>query len=503
MAVTLNSIGDGVIATATDGTIVMLNKVAQLLTGWKEHEAVNKKLDEVFHIVNEKNREKMTGFVQQVLETKQVIEFSDDLVLIGRDGNEYLIEDSAAPIFDRLSEVLGVVIVFRDVSDEKRMEEELQKARKIESIGLLAGGIAHDFNNILTAITGNISLAKMLSEPDSKIHTRLAEAEKACMRATGLTQRLITFSKGGAPIKTTTTLRKLLEDSATHIRRDAKIEVDYSVQKGLHPCEIDRGQIGQVFRNIIINAEQAMPAGGIIHVAAENISVTAENNLPLKNGEYVKVVIRDNGAGIAPEIIGKIFDPYFSTKEKASGLGLASSYSIIKNHGGFIAVESKVGAGSTFSIYLPAAAESIAPDKPSAARKVIQGKGKILILDDEESVRLTARDMLAHLGYESELAKDGNEAIAMYQAAQDSGSPFVAVILDLTIPGGMGGRETIKKLKEIAPDVKAIVSSGYSSDPIMSDYEQYGFSGIIIKPYRINDIGDVLKKTIAGKSAKK
>ena len=505
LAVTLNSIGDGVISTTIDGIIVMLNRVAQSLTGWRQDEAAGSKLNDVFHMEEADSGNQITDLVKNVIATKQAVEFSGNYILRARDGKEYLIEDSAAPIFDRTSEVMGVVIVFRDVTNEKRIEEELQNARKIESIGVLAGGIAHDFNNILTAITGNISLAKMLTDPENKVQARLEEAEKACLSATALTQQLITFSKGGAPIKRTTSIRQLLEDSTGFALRGSNVKCDFGIQGDLQPCDIDDGQISQVVNNIIINANQSMPEGGIIKVNAENCSVDESDNLPLKEGEYVKISIQDKGIGIAPENINRIFDPYFSTKEKSSGLGLASSYSIIKNHGGHIGVDSKVGEGTTFTVYLPASL-SVALNtevKRIAPETSMSGEGRILIMDDEEPVRNAVNDMLEYLGYETDLAVEGKEAIAMSKLALESGSPYAAVILDLTIPGGMGGRETIKHLREMDPDVNAIVSSGYSSDPIMADHEKYGFSGIIIKPYRISDLADVLKKTIADKSDKK
>jgi PAS domain S-box-containing protein len=503
LAVTLNSIGDGVISTTTDGTIVMLNKIAQSLTGWRQENAAGKLLEEVFHVVDENNQTNHIDLVQKVIQTKQVIELSGSYILKGKDGNEYLIEDSAAPIFNRFSEVMGVVIVFRDVTDEKRIEEELQNARKIESIGVLAGGIAHDFNNILTAIIGNISLAKMHTDPESKVQIRLTEVEKACLRATALTQQLITFSKGGIPIKRTISIKQLLEDSASFALRGSSIKCDLTIQDDLLPCDIDERQISQVIKDMIINADQAMPEGGTITINAGNSTVDESDNLPLKNGNYVKIVIQDKGLGIAPENINKIFDPYFSTKEKGSGLGLASSYSIIKKHGGYIGVDSKDGAGTTFTVYLPAAKVIARTEEKKALPETpLSGEGKILIMDDEEQVRRAAKEMLIYLGYKTEVAVDGKEAIEMFKDAHESGSPYAAVILDLTIPGGMGGRETIKHLNKMYPDVNAIVSSGYSNDPIMADYKKYGFDGIIIKPYRISDLADVLQKTISTKSDK-
>ena len=497
LAVTLNSIGDGVISTTIDGKIVMLNRVAQALTGWRQEEAAGKLLEDVFQVEEGKNKERNIDLVKEVIQTKQVIEISGHLTLKGKNGAEYIIEDSAAPIFNRLSEVMGVVIVFRDVTKEKRIEEELQNARKIESIGVLAGGIAHDFNNILTAITGNISLAKMFTDPDSKAQKRLDEAEKACLRATALTQQLITFSKGGVPIKRTTSIKELLKDSASFALRGSNVKCELTIQDDIYPCDIDNGQISQAFNDIVMNADQSMPEGGVINVNVSNITVDKNDNLPLKDGEYVKITIQDKGVGIAPEHMDKIFDPYFSTKEKASGLGLASSYSIIKNHGGYIGVDSKIGEGSTFTLYLPASKIIYKAEERKKSQKTsLPERGKILIMDDEEPVRSAAKEMLTYLGYEADVAVDGDEALAMFKDAIASDSPYTVVILDLTIPGGMGGNETVKHLKKINPDVKAIVSSGYSNDPIMAEYKKYGFASIIIKPYRISDLEDALKQTI-------
>jgi PAS domain S-box-containing protein len=498
LAVTLNSIGDGVISTNIDGTIVMINRVAQTLTGWRQEDAAGKRLDEVFHLEDEENGGNNIDLLNKVIQTKQVIEISGQCVLKGKDGTQFLIEDSAAPIFDRLSEVTGIVIVFRDITNEKRIEEELQNARKIDSIGVLAGGIAHDFNNILTAITGNISLAKMFTDPESKAQTRLDEAEKACVRATALTQQLITFSKGGAPVKRTTSIKELLEDSAAFALRGSNVRCDLTIGDGLYPCDIDDGQISQAFNEIVINADQSMPEGGVITVDVSNATVTESDNLSLKNGEYVKIVIQDTGVGIAQKHIDKIFDPYFSTKEKGSGLGLTSSYSIINKHGGYIGVESQVGKGSTFTLYLPASQIIYKSEERKISQKTpLPVGGRILVMDDEEPVRSAAKEMLSYLGYEAELAVDGDEAVTMFKDAIAADSPYVAVILDLTIPGGMGGSETVKRLRKIDPAVKAIVSSGYSNDPIMADYKKYGFTSIIIKPYRINDLEDALKQTVS------
>ena len=395
---------------------------------------------------------------------------------------------------------VGIIEYARDISNQKLMEKEMQKVEKLESLGILAGGIAHDFNNILTVILGNVSLAKMPGRCDEKIIKRLTDAEKACERAKDLTQQLLTFAKGGTPIKKTAAIAELIRDTASFALRGSNVRSEVSLAEDLWAVDVDEGQISQVIHNLVINADQAMPQGGILKMRAENVRIDSKKAIPLPEGKYVAIAIIDQGVGIPKEYVAKIFDPFFTTKQKGSGLGLASSYSIISNHGGHITVESIPGSGSTFTFYLPASEKKIESKKP-AIEMLRSGIGKILIMDDEELIRDVARDILKSLGYETDRARDGAEALALYRKAKDAGKPYAAVIMDLTIPGGMGGEEAVKKLLAIDPDAKAIVSSGYSTGPIMSDFKAYGFSGVITKPYRIADMGATLQLVINGKSA--
>jgi PAS domain S-box-containing protein len=401
------------------------------------------------------------------------------------------------PIFSSDGVLSGGVTLFEDVSERQRAESERLQFNKLESLGTLAGGIAHDFNNILTAILGNIGLAALDDKIGLRVQDRLAQAEAACLRAQALSQQLLTFAKGGTPIKKLFSVTELLTESTAFSCAGSPVKCETSFPDNLWSIEADPGQIGQVFQNLIINAIQAMPTGGMIKVWAENLALGTSTDLPLSLGKYIKISVQDQGMGIPAEHLPRIFDPYFTTKQQGSGLGLASVYAIIKKHHGHIAVESKSGVGTTFFIYLPAV-EQQATSQPAEDRELLVGKGKILVMDDEEIVRHVLGRMLARLGYEAEFARDGRQAIEMFVQAHGSGQVFAAVILDLTVPGGMGGKETIERLLEIDPRVKAVVSSGYSDDPIMADFTKYGFSGVIAKPYKISELGKILQGVVMG-----
>jgi len=410
-------------------------------------------------------------------------------------GIEIWVTLQVAPLLDARGKVVAGMGVVEDITERKHLEEELLKSRKLESVGLLAGGIAHDFNNILTAILGNISLAKSHINSGDNIYRRLENAEKASIRAKDLTQQLLTFSKGGAPIKKSASIAELLKETANFALRGSNVRCQLIIDDDLWWTEMDEGQISQVLQNLIINADQAMPEGGEIHIKAENIVISSKSPLPLKAGKYVKVSVIDHGIGISEDYLPKIFDPYFSTKQKGSGLGLATTYSIIKKHDGHITVKSCLGKGTTFTFYLPAIEpqekEVITEEKIKPVRT-----GKVLVMDDEEMVLEIAGQIIEHLGYQVELVCDGEELISRYVDALQNGQPFSAVIVDLTIPGGMGGKEAVEKLLEIDPNVRAIVSSGYSNDPIMANYKKYGFTGVVSKPYHMKELKKVLEEVI-------
>ncbi|MCP3921149.1 MAG: PAS domain S-box protein [Desulfobacterales bacterium] len=495
LLVTLRSIGDGVITTSISGEIDLINKVAETITGWTYKEAHGKDVMEVFNIINAQTRKECKNPVQKVLEAKTIVGLSNNTVLIARDGAEIMIADSSAPIFDVNYEILGVVIVFRDVTEKHKIESQLQQSQKMEAIGTLAGGIAHDFNNMLGVITGNISYAITILNKDDELYEVLSDVQKSTKHAQSLTQQLLTFSKGGVPIKKASDINRLINESAIFSMRGSKANCIFDFSNDLSTAEIDEGQINQVIGNLIINANHAMPNGGSINILTENTEIESESILPLSAGQYIKIVVADKGIGISQKNLQYIFEPYYTTKQKGNGLGLATAYSIIKSHGGHITVSSEIDKGTVFSIYLPASSKGIIEVEDKEERKHT-GQGKILIMDDQKSILKMVERMLGKMGYKVVSVTDGTQVIKLYREAYKSDKHFDLVILDLTVPGGTGGAKTIQELLKIDPKVKAVVSSGYSNDPIMANYESYGFCGVVPKPYTIDLLTEVLYKIL-------
>ncbi len=495
LAVTLRSIGDAVITTDRAGQIVLMNPIAENLTGWREKDAMGRPLMEVFNIVDERTHEPCVNPVEKVIASGQTVELSNHTLLIARDSREFNIADSAAPIQSIKGDIHGVVLVFRDTTERQRLEMELLKMEKLKSLGVLAGGIAHDFNNFLTGIIGNLSLAKIDVQTGNPATRALGEMEKAAMRAKDLTQQLLTFSKGGAPVKKITSINELMRESALFALRGSNVRCEFEFEQALKPAEVDDGQIAQVIHNLVINADQAMPEGGTIVIKGSNISLAPSNQYALYPGKYIHLSISDQGSGIKKEYLKKVFDPYFSTKQKGSGLGLAVAYSIISKHDGQLTVDSTLGEGTTFTLLLPASEDPQVTDTDLQHGLVI-GSGSILVMDDEDFIRDLASVMLLKIGYKVALAEDGEAAIKLYREALEAGKKYDAVILDLTIPGGMGGKETLSQLKALDPGVRAIVSSGYSNDPVMANHTQFGFCDAVKKPYLIQEMSQVLHTVI-------
>jgi len=375
----------------------------------------------------------------------------------------------------------------------ERANEELLKVQKLESLGVLAGGIAHDFNNSLTAILNLTQIAKMKSNPEDKVHSYLSMAEKACYEAKAITQQLLTFAKGGSPVKKAVVFKDLMWETAEFALRGSKAKCEFSIAPDLSVVEIDQGQISQVVSNLVINAEQAMPEGGVVRVSAENVVVSSSDALPLRAGHYVRLSVSDQGVGIPKEYLPKIFDPYFTTKETGNGLGLATTYAIVKKHDGQITVESEEGVGTVFHVYLCASDEK--PDVEKEKQVMCVSSGRVLLIEDQESIANSLAELLEIYGCEVDSVGDGAQGLKYYEKAMNNELNYDAVIMDLTIPGGMGGMEAIKRFREMDPGVMAIVASGYSNDPVMSNYRAYGFTGAVSKPYNIEEIMCELQKS--------
>jgi two-component system, cell cycle sensor histidine kinase and response regulator CckA len=495
---TLKSIGDGVITTDGQGLITFINPVAQFLSGFNHEDALGKPLSEIIRIIDQKADEIIESPISKVLKDGSIVFPTSQRILKTFAGREIPIDYKSAPIKDNRGNIIGAVLIFQDITERKRTEEELLKVQKLESIGILAGGIAHEFNNILTAILGNITLIKMYAKTSDEIHESLIEAEKASLRAKELSQQLLVFSKGGSPVKETASLGELVKDVSEFAAKGSTIRCKYEITDDLWPVEIDKSQISQVINNIILNAVQAMEQGGIVSVKVENSEIAKDDTPSLREGRYVKMTVADQGIGIAEQNLSRIFDPYFSTKQTGKGMGLAIAYSIIRKHGGQISVQSQQDKGTSVSIYLPSTADAKIDSGPRDEALHL-GKGKILVMDDEISIRSSLKRMLAYLGYEISFASDGKEALEIFAREKESGKGFDALILDLTVPGGMGGKETITRLRALDGEVKAIASSGYSDDPVMAEFASHGFAGYLTKPYSLKELSTTLHETIGAR----
>jgi PAS domain S-box-containing protein len=501
LSVTLSAMDEGVITIDLFGTVQFMNPVAERLTACLPGAGVGKSMQDVFFLGDVvPGRKRVAWPVERVLGEGRTIDLPPQAVLYSGAGRICLIEGCCAPVRNDRGDTIGAVLVFRDVTERQRLEAELQRASKLESIGVLAGGIAHDFNNLLTAIMGNLTLAAVDAQEKLPIQEYLDGAQAAALRARDLTQQLLTFAKGGDPVRSAVHLPAVVEEVAQFAVRGSKVKCEFELAPDLWPADADKGQVGQIVQNLVINATQAMPDGGVIRIAANNETVGKGTTLSLVPGNYVHISVADSGVGIQPEHLAKIFEPYFTTKKQGSGLGLATVYSIVKKHQGHISVDSSVGSGTVFQIWLPALpgrtgsadhAEAKAPDSLS---------GRVLVMDDEEAIRTAASKMLERFGLAADTACDGAEAVDKFRAASSAGSPYSAVIMDLTIPGGMGGVEALAEMCKIDPSVRAVVSSGYSSNAVMGNYRTYGFRGVLAKPYGLEDFGRVLREVLTAKA---
>ncbi len=491
LAVTLRSIGDGVITTDLEGRIVLLNAVAERLTGWTQAEAAGQPLTACFRAVNEQTRAPRPTPVDTVAASNGVQE-RESTLLISRDGTECAIAQSAAPIHTSSGQCLGVVLVFRDVTERQRMLEVMQRTDRLDALGILAGGLAHDFNNLLSGIFGFVGLARMETQ-EPTVARNLGEALAALDRARGLTRQLLTFAKGGAPIRRLEHLSPLIRETVQFALSGSNVACQFDVADELWPCNCDTGQVAQVLDNLVINAVQAMPLGGSIDVVASNVLLSEQGILSLVCGPYVKITIQDRGVGIPAAMLDRIFDPFFTTKQKGNGLGLATCHSIVRRHEGCIQVASQPGEGSTFTVYLPAAGEGSVSDA-QPVQSTHAGTGTILVMDDEPMVLNVTATMLEHLGYTVMTAASGEQALEIHRRETSLGRRIEAVLLDLTVPGAMGGKEAGETLRQLDPALPIFVFSGYAEDPMVADPSRYGFTASLCKPFTYEELVAMLSQ---------
>ena len=488
-----SALAEGVVITDAGGKVLFVNSAAGRLLQVPPETAVGQAVGEIFKLVDRQSGRPGDDPSERAISADKPLPLAGDQALVAPDGATVPVVWTARAVFGSDSKPRGVAIVFRNPDEMSLTPEELVKANRFESLGLLAGGIAHDFNNLLTTILGAVSLAK-----DSKDPSALADAEKACLTAKGLTKQLLAFAKGGAGVQTVCAAREILDDAVKIAAAGATAVITVEAPEGAEPVQVDRAQILQVFQNLVVNALQAMPPAphkAQIQLRAGNVQL-AEGQVPsLAAGDYVEFEVRDNGSGIKPEHLEKIWDPFFTTKKHGTGLGLATVLSIVRKHGGQIGLDSKEGVGTAFSVYLPRA------DKPVdvQARKAPSlrfGTGRVLFMDDDEKICALTSSMLTGLNYKFDIAKNGEEAITFYKRYLNIGRPYDAVIMDLTVIGGMGGEEAFKALRELDPDVRAIVSSGYDNDEMARQYLDMGFCGYLTKPYRVTELGKVIKAVL-------
>ena len=492
LAVTLRAMAEGVITTDVQGRVLFMNEAACELTGWTAATAIGQLLEAVCVLRHEKSRQALPPLAAAAVASHQVADLPARTALFNRNGTPRLVEGRCAPIHDARSQSMGAVLVLRDVTERARLEAEILRTSKLESVGILAGGIAHDFNNLLTVVMGNITLAMLDVQVMAAVGRWLQNAEVGVMRARDLTQQLLTFARGGEPVRSAVNLPDVIKEAAHFALHGSNVRSEFTIAEGLWTADVDKGQIGQVVQNLVINAMQAMPEGGVIHVMVANQRLGPTTIPQLGAGDYLCITLSDTGQGIPAENLPQIFEPYFTTKKSGNGLGLAMVYSIIRRHSGHIEVESELGRGTRFRFWLPAV-PGLVPLVDEVVVAHHHYTGRVLFMDDEEPIRLMVAALLQRLGFQVVVTADGQEAISRYSEALTSRERFDLVIMDLTVPGGMGGKEAMTELRKLDPGVKGLVSSGYSSDPIMANFRAHGFSGMVAKPYRLTDLAKAIR----------
>ena len=488
----LGALSEGVIATDSRGSVLFANAAAARLMRLPSEGLPGRSLEQVFSLVDRRTG-KADSAADRALSAGGPLPLISDHALSIEGGDAVPIVWTARVSHGEDAKPRGIVIVFRNPDEMSLTPEELIKANRFEALGLLAGGIAHDFNNLLTTILGGVSLAK-----DNRDGSKLADSEKACMTAKSLTKQLLTFAKGGTGAMSVCDSKEILEDAVKIASAGSTAEITILAQPDAGPVKVDRPQILQVFQNLIVNSLQAMPPAphrARIQIRAGNLRLAAGQVATLPAGDYVEFEVRDNGAGIKPEHIEKIWDPFFTTKKHGTGLGLATVLSIVRKLGGEIGLQSAVGEGTVFTVFLPLADQPVdVQARPAPSLRF--GTGRVLFMDDDPHICNLTGAMLESLDYKYDVAKNGEEAVTLYKRYLNIGRPYDAVIMDLTVIGGLGGEETFRLIKELDTDVRAIVSSGYDNEDMAKQYLDMGFCGYLTKPYRVTDLGKVLKAVL-------
>jgi|GEM_PF-903532 len=485
--------GDAIfVADADSGLITDVNRKATELVGRRAPETVGRHLLSL-HPVDEGGL-----YAELVKNNYSALPSDTPLYVQHSSGRRIPVEISSAILAHGDRRLL--LAIFRDITRRMKIEEELRKAERLRTASLLAGGIAHDFNNLLTAIQANVSMAQQEAADSGTIGKRLQGIEEAVDRARGMTRQLLSFAKGGRPVSKPVRLGAIIRDSAAFVLQGSGVKCDWEIAADLWPVNGDADQISQVISNIVINASQALQGSGVCRIRGENVTVGEGDRLDLPPGRYIRIDIRDEGPGISEDKLDRIFEPFYTTKPQGTGLGLSSAQAIVRQHEGRIRVESRAGEGTTFSVFLPAVPGLPAENGAEGGEGDLKGAGRILVMDDEAMIRDTAANLLDFFGYEVDTAADGETAVRMYKEALAGARPYAAVILDLTVSGGMGGKEAARLLREIDPGARIIVSSGYHTDPVMASPREYGFDGAVAKPYRMDELGKAVRAVLSGRA---
>ncbi|MFH1530383.1 MAG: PAS domain S-box protein [Pseudomonadota bacterium] len=484
----------GIVVTSPDGRVVQANPAFCRFLGYSQEELRSIRAVDLTH----------PDHVAETIAQTAMIAVPGGGALhmekryLRKDGAPVWGQTSATDLFDEDGQKISGIAIVQDINQRRLMETDLLRMQKLESLSVLAGGIAHDFNNILTGVLGNVSLARTFARDDERQSARLARAEGAAIRARDLTLQLQTFARGGEPDRRVGYLEDIVREAAEFSLRGSKVRCDIVTAADPWPVEIDSGQMGQVISNLLINAQQSMPDGGTVEVRTETVELDGDTPLPLPAGRYVRLVVADMGVGIPEGDLGRIFDPYFTTKATGSGLGLATAYSIICKHDGYISVDSTVGVGTRFTVHLPASSGRAEPGENPSGGGLPHGTGRILLMDDEAIVLETLTAILEEHGYEVSCVGDGAEVLPAVRAAREAGWPFALVIMDLTVPGGQGGADVIDELRRYDPALRALVSSGYSAAPVMAEYREWGFQAALAKPHSAAELLAAVQRALAG-----